>query len=107
MIAPSKGMQDNLGFSILRRAFQISGADSSFWEWILNSLVVFRIQKPRILDSKSKTFPDSGFYNQKFPGFRKADSLTWGEYDLTRTKCGWKTNFVKNNKPKQNSDTTD
>ena len=59
---------------------------------------VFRIPKPRIPDSTSKNFPDSGFHKQnfrdsgfhkqnfpdsrfhkqKFSGLRK-DSLTWGD----------------------------
>ena len=33
-----------------------------------------------ILDSKTQ---DSGFYRQKFPGFRNPDSLTWGEKNVT------------------------
>ena len=41
---------------------------------------VFRIPRPRIPDSKSKNFQDSGFQMQKFLGFRNPDSFTWGEF---------------------------
>ena len=34
---------------------------------------IFGILRPRIPDSTSKMFPDSGFYKQK-------GSLTWGEF---------------------------
>ena len=40
---------------------------------------VFRIPRPRIPDSTSKNFQDSGFQMQKFPGFRNPDSFTWGD----------------------------
>ena len=54
-------------------------------EWILSkldsgfqSLVGFRILGAgfRIPDSKAQ---DSGFHEQKIPGFRNPDSLTWGD----------------------------
>ena len=41
---------------------------------------VFRIPRPRIPDSTSKNFQDSGFQMQKFPGFRNPDSFTWGDW---------------------------
>ena len=55
--------------------------DSSFCEWDLDSgfqslvglripCVIFRIPKPKIPDSTSKTFPDFGFHKHIFPGFR-------------------------------------
>ena len=96
--APSKGIQDSLGFWIPRRG-----------PWILDSLSVefhFRIpivsgfadslsyipdswsKISRIPDSTSKKFPDSGFHKQnfpdsrfhkqKFPGIWDPNSLTWG-----------------------------
>ena len=40
---------------------------------------VFQIPKPRIPDSTSKMFLDSGFHNQKFLGFWNPYSLSWGD----------------------------
>ena len=40
-----------------------------------NSVVRFRIPKPRIQYSTSKLFPDSGSHKQKFTGFRNPNSL--------------------------------
>ena len=56
---------------------------------------VFRIPKPRIPDSTSKNFQDSGFQMQIFPGFRDPDSFTWIEktrtmyyrYDVSKFCC--------------------
>ena len=56
---------------------------------------VFRIPKPRIPDSTSKNFQDSGFQMQKFPWFWNPDSFTWSEktrtmyyrYDVSKFCC--------------------
>ena len=64
--------------------------DSRSFKWKLDSgfelLVgfriptpVFRIPRPRIPDSTSENFQDSGFQMQTFPGFRNPDAFTWGE----------------------------
>ena len=45
---------------------------------------VFRIPRPRIPDSTSKNFQDSGFQMKKFSGFRNPDSFTWGELSSTQ-----------------------
>ena len=60
-----------------------SGLQSLVGFWIPWS--VFRIPKPRIPDSKSKIFPDSGSHKWKFLGFPHPDFLTWGE--LTFNVC--------------------
>ena len=44
-----------------------------------NQVPVFRIPKPKILDSISKNFLDSGFHYQKFPGFWNSKSFRWGD----------------------------
>ena len=55
----------------------VSGTlDSGF-----KSLEGFWIPKPRIPDSTSN-FPDSGFHQQKFLGFRNPHSLTWSELEV-------------------------
>ena len=41
-----------------------------------------RIPRPRIPDSTSKNFQDSGFQMQKFPRFRNPDSFTWGDVSI-------------------------
>ena len=75
-IALWKGIQDSLGYWIPRRGFRISGAGLSqckslsvelvFWSLIVGGfrfrLAVFRMTWPRIPDSTSKSFPDSGFH---------------------------------------------
>ena len=64
-----KGIQDSLGFWTVDSGFPV--VDSSLCEWNLDSefqsfvgfripRTVFRIPKPRIPDSTSKIFPDSG-----------------------------------------------
>ena len=69
--APWKGIQGSLGFSISRCGFQIPGNWIPVCQWNLDSgfqsivgfripWAVFWIPKPRIPDSKSKNFPDSG-----------------------------------------------
>ena len=69
-IAPCKGIVVvDSGFQVLDFRFQslvgfrIPGA-------------VFRIPKPRIPNSTSKNFMDSGYHKQVFPGFSNLDSLT-------------------------------
>ena len=63
--------------TVLDSGFQVQEVDSLSVElgfqipWAL-------FQKPRVPDSISKTFPDSGLHKQKFPGFQNLDSLTWG-----------------------------
>ena len=66
----------NSGFQVL---------DSRLCQWNLDSgfksLEGLRIPKPRIADSASN-FPDSGFHQQKFLGFRNPHSLTRGELEV-------------------------
>lgn len=71
-------MQDSMGFWIPRLEFRIPGTrfQSLVGLWI--DWQVFRIPKPTIPDSTSKIVLDAGT-NQKFPGVRNLDSLTWGE----------------------------
>ena len=64
-IAQCKGIQDSLGFWIWRWGFRIPGTGFRiFCHWKLDSgfqilWSVFRIPKPKILDSTNKIFPDS------------------------------------------------
>ena len=58
-----QGLQDSLGFYIPHRGLGIPGTLFQFLS------ARFQIPKPRILDSTSKTFLESGFHKQKFPGF--------------------------------------
>ena len=81
--APCKGIRDSLVFWIPRHEFQIPGTgfhilcqwnlDSGF-QWLVGFRIpwaVFWIQKPRIPDSRVKTwFLDSAFHKQNLPGFR-------------------------------------
>ena len=69
-----KVIQDRLGFWISRCGFQIPGTgfkslsvgmDSDF-QTLRGSQAVFRIPKPKIPDSMSKSFPDSWFYKKNF-----------------------------------------
>ena len=83
-IAPCNGIQDSVGLWILRSRYHIPGSGFRIvCQWNLDSgfqsLVgfqirsdVFRTPKPRIPDSTSKNFLDSG-------RFRNPDSLIWGE----------------------------
>ena len=73
--APCKEIQDSLGFWILRRGFRILcqwNLDSGFQSFVGFRIpwAVFQISKPRMSDSTSKIFPESGFHKQKFHGFR-------------------------------------
>ena len=77
------------GFQAVDSGFQVM--DSSICQYLLgfwisivsgipdNPWAVFRISQPRIPDSMSKLFPDSGLYKLKFAGFRNLDSITRGE----------------------------
>ena len=83
----SATVQDSLGFWTPRQILY-----SRYWipvfvsgTWILDSnrlwdsgflwvVLIFRIPKPRVPDSK--TFSDFGFHKQKFSGFRNSDSVT-------------------------------
>ena len=83
----SATVQDSLGFWTARQILY-----SRYWiplfvsgTWILDSnrlwdsgflwvVLIFRIPKPRVPDSK--TFSDFGFHKQKFSGFRNSDSVT-------------------------------
>ena len=67
--------------------------DSSLCQWNVGSgfqslvglwipLAVFLNPKPRISDSTSKIFPDSGFYKRNFPKFWNPDSLTWSDLQI-------------------------
>ena len=76
---PWNGINDSLGFWILRCGFWIPGyfnllsVEPRFWvsidSWVSDSLSC-------IPDSKAQDF---GFHKQKFPGFRNSDSLALGE----------------------------
>ena len=85
MVAPRKGIQDNLGL------------DSTPWipnsrYWIPDSLSVelgFRIPiVSGIPDSIScipdSTAQDSKFHLQKFPRFQNSNSLSWGDYGIEK-----------------------
>ena len=80
----------SLGFWISRRGFRIPATKFQMFcarnlDSGLQPLAGFRfawveygIPKLRVLDSKSKNFPDSGFHKKKFPGPRwNPDKLTW------------------------------
>ena len=71
-------MQDSLGFWIPRFEFRIPGTRFQSLVGLRIDWQVFRISKPTIPDSTSKIVLDAGT-NQKFPGVRNLDSLTWGE----------------------------
>ena len=82
-----KGIQDSLGFWV--RGFHVLDSNLCHWnvDSVFQSLVgfksipwaVFRIRlRPRILDSKSKIFPDFGFHKQNL-----SDSRTWGDICIT------------------------
>ena len=80
MLTSCKGIQDSLGLWIPRCGFWIPGTgfqslqvELGFWILIVSGI-------PDCLSCipYSKT-QDSGFHEQKFPGFRNLDSLTWGE----------------------------
>ena len=90
LFAPCKGSKTLLDsrFHAVDSGFQL--LDSRSFQWNFDSgfglLVgfriptpVFRIPRPRIPDSTSKNFQDSGFQIQKFPRFRNPDSFTWDE----------------------------
>ena len=63
--------------------------DSSFCPWNLDSwfqsLVGFRIPKPRIPDFTSKIFLDSRFHKQIFPRFRNPEPLTVRNVNVSKT----------------------
>ena len=63
--------------------------DSSFCPWNLDSwfqsLVGFRIPKPRIPDFTSKIFLDSRFHKQNFPRFRNPEPLTVRNVNVSKT----------------------
>ena len=81
-VRESKTVLDS-GFYAMNSGFQV--LDSSLCQWHLGSgfksLEGLRIPKPRIVDSTSN-FPDSGFHQQKFLGFRNPHSLTRGELEV-------------------------
>ena len=61
--------------------FQSLSLERGFWIPIVSGIpdsLIFRIPKPRNLDSTSKIFPGSGFHSWKFPRFRNPESLTVG-----------------------------
>ena len=90
LIAPSKGIQYSLGFWIPRRVSGFQALDSGFFVsriqnadsryWIPDFLSCI----PGFRAHESGRFPDSGFNEQKFAGFRCLDSLIWGD---TAQKC--------------------
>ena len=63
--------------------------DSSFCPWNpdswFQSLVGFRIPKPRIPDFTSKIFLDSRFHKQTFPRFRNPEPLTVRNVNVSKT----------------------
>ena len=77
-IAPCKGIEDSLvsGFYVVDSGFQV--LDFRFQSLVGFRIpgAVFRIPKPRISNSTSKNFMDSGYHKQVFPGFSNLDSLT-------------------------------
>ena len=73
-VAPSKRIQDSLGFWIPDTGFQYLSVELGFWIPIVSGIPETLSCIP---DSKTQ---DSGFHKQKFPGFRNPESLTWGEY---------------------------
>ena len=76
------------GFRIPGTGFQSLPVELGFWiPW---ALLIFRIPKPRVPDSK--IFSDFGFHKQKFSGFRNSDSLTWSEVKVVNKKIGWFSN---------------
>ena len=98
-IAPCKGIEDSLvsGFHVVDSGFQV--LDFRFQSLVGFRIpgVVFRIPKPRIPNSTSKNFMDSGYHKQVFPGFSNLDSLTWGDKEAVRF-CAfekyWKTDWI-------------
>ena len=77
-IAPCNGIEDSLvsGFHVVDSGFQV--LDFRFQSLVGFRIpgAVFRIPKPRIPNSTSKNFMDSGYHKQVFPGFSNLDSLT-------------------------------
>ena len=68
----------------------------SLCQWNLNSgsqsllrfripWAVFRIPKPRIPDSTSKIFPESGFHLQKIAGVLNLDSFSWDDMHIVNS----------------------
>ena len=56
-----------------------------FW---FQSLVEFRIPKPKIPNFTRKMFSDSEFHERKFSVFRNPDSLPWGDFvHLGKNHC--------------------
>ena len=75
----SKTVLDS-GFHAVDCEFQLLDSRSYTAELGFRILTaVFRIPRPGFRIPQAKTFQDSGFYMQKFSGFRNPDSLTWGE----------------------------
>ena len=77
---PCKGSQDSLGFWISRRVFRISGS----WFQSLSVKLGFWIPILSRIPDSLRCIPDSiaqdsGFYKQKFHGFRNTDSITWSD----------------------------
>ena len=60
--------------------------DPGFQEQNVIEFWIPRTKFSRSTDSTSKIFPNSGFNEQKFPGFRNMDSLTWGEKRVSGDK---------------------
>ena len=70
------------GFRIPGTDFQSLSVELGYWILIVSGIqdslsCIFKILRPRIPDSTSKMFLDSGFNMQK-------DSLTWGEFLITQ-----------------------
>ena len=75
------GFQSLVGFPILKAVFRIpkpripDSTSNNFWD------SGFHKQNFRDSGFHKQNFPDSGFHKQKFSGLRK-DSLTWGELKI-------------------------
>ena len=81
-VRESKTVSDS-GFHAVDSGVQV--LDDSLCQWNTDtrfqSLVIFRIPKPRIPQAKCS---NTGLYKQKFPGFRNPNSLLiWGESKAT------------------------
>lgn len=79
--APGKGIQDNHEFCIPRCGFWNPVPGIRILGFRI-PLSVLRISKPRISDSTSENFPDSGFHSQKFPGSQGIHGATFCKCEI-------------------------
>ena len=97
--APGKGIQDNHEFCIPRCGFWNPVPGIRILGFRI-PLSVLRISKPRISDSTSENFPDSGFHSQKFPWSQGIHGATFCKYEICSSLCHSKW------RPKRNTWTT-